>query len=298
MGAVNPRQVGEVERPGSHARVPAVASTTPDALWSSRAVRLLQPAAVICQGVRRRVGGQRFLDGLDLQLAVGSRLLLVAEPDAAGSLLLRILAGLRRADGGSFRIAGAAGPDGSAAGWGRRLAYVGPEPAPYPWMSAAEMLATSARLLGLAPDVARRRIDELVGRWGLGEGLHRPIRRNGLAYAQRSAVAAALVTDPEVVLLDEPLRAIDPDERIRLLRLPGRRTTLVLASRYPASEAGAVNQLALLRDGRVAVHAPISVLQERGLPLSHSGIDRLAAMVAASPTIRRSAPAGERRASA
>jgi len=275
-----------------------VASSTPDALWSSRAVRLLQPAAVVCKGVRRRVGRQRLLDGVDLQLPVGSRLLLVAEPDAAGSLLLRVLAGLSRVDSGSFRIAGAAGPDGSATGWGRRLAYVGPELGPYPWMSAAEMLATSARLLGLAPEVARERIGELVGRWGLADGLNRPIRRNGLAYAQRIAVAAALVTDPEVVLLDEPLRAIDPDERIRLLRLPGRRTTLVLASRYPASEGGAVNQLALLRDGRVAVHAPISALQERGLPLSHSGIDRLAAMVVADPTIRWSAPAGERRASA
>jgi ABC-2 type transport system ATP-binding protein len=278
--------------------VPAVASSTPDALWSSRAVRLLQPAAVACQGVRRRVRRRPVLDGVDLQVAVGSRLLLVSEPDAAGSLLLRVLAGLSHADGGSFRIAGASGPSGSASGWGRRLAYVGPEPGPYPWMSARETMATSARLLGLDSDVARARIDELVARWGLAQGFDRPMRRNGLAYAQRAAVAAALVTDPEVVLLDEPLRAIDPDERVRLLRLPGRRCTVLLASRYPASEAGAVNQVALIRGGRTAIHAPISALEERGLQLSRSGIDRLAEIGAADPVVRWSAPSGEKRASA
>ncbi len=284
----------------ARARVPAVASSTPDALWSSRAVRLLRPAAVACQGVRRRVGRSRLLDGVDLQVAVGARLLLVSEPETAGSLLLRVLAGLSRADGGSFRIAGGTGPDGSATGWGRRMAYVGPETGLYSWMSAAETLAISARLLGLDAEVGRRRIDEATARWGLSQGLDRPMRRNGLAYLQRAAIAAALVADPEVVLLDEPLRAVDPDERVHLLRLPGQRCTLILSSRYPASESGAVNQIALLRDGRVAMHAPLSALTEHGLPLSHKGIGRLAeiALDRRSRATDRSADAGASRASA
>jgi ABC-2 type transport system ATP-binding protein len=283
----------------ARARVPAVASSTPDALWSSRAVRLLRPAAVSCEGVRRRVGRERVLDGVDLQVPVGARLLLVAEPDAAGSLLLRVLAGLSRADAGAFSMAGALHPGGSANGWGRRVAYLGPESGLYPWMSAAETLELSARLIGLEGEVAARRIADVVARWALGEGLNRPVRKNGLAYLQRTALAAALVGDPEVVLLDEPLRAVDPDERVRLLRLPGTRTTMLLASRYPASEEGAVNQVALLRAGRVALHAPISALEERALPLSHAGISRLAEMVAASrERAQRSGGAGESRASA
>lgn len=251
-----------------------------------------------CEGVRRRVGRERLLDGVHLQVAVGARLLLVAEPDAAGSLLLRVLAGLAHADGGSFRIAGASGPGGSASGWGRRLAYVSPEPGPFPWMSAAETLALASRLLGLDRETAQRRIDEVIERWGLAPGVERPIRRNGLAYQQRLAMAAALVGDPEVVLLDEPLRAIDPDERIRLLRIHGQRTTVILASRYPASEAGAVNQVALLRKGRMALHAPTSALEQHGLPLSHSGIARLAEVAAGRAGSAPRTARGERRASA
>ena len=107
------------------------------------------------------------------------------------------------------------------------------------------------------------------------------MRRIGLAHLQRTAMAAAMLGDPEVVLLDEPLRAVDPDERIHLLRLPGNRRTVLLASRYPASEAGCVRQVALVRAGRIAVHAPVEALDERGLPLSHRGLAALADAVAA-----------------
>ena len=115
-------------------------------------------------------------------------------------------------------------------------------------------------------------------------------------------MAAALLGDPEVVLLDEPLRALDPDDRVRLLRLPGERRTVVLASRYPASEAGAVNQVALLQNGRVELHAPMSALEEHGLPLSLRSIETLAGMMAvrreAARHVRTKPSTAERSASA
>lgn len=255
-------------------------SSTPDALWSSQSIRLLQPAAVVCDRLRRRVGRENLLDRIDLQVPVGARLLVVAKPDAAGSLLLRVLAGLARADGGRFHLAGALAPDASPAGWARRIAYVGPDPGLFPWMSADETLTLAARLIGLERVEAEQRIEQVIERWGLTAGHDRPMSRMGLAFMQRTSMAAALLGDPEVVLLDEPLRALDPDERVRLLRLPGERRTLVLASRYPASEAGAVNQVAFLENGRVDLHAPMSALEELGLPLSHRSLETLAGMVA------------------
>lgn len=274
-----------------------MAGSTPDAYWSSRAVRLLQPAAVACEGLRKRVRGQPLLDGVDLQVGVGARVLLVAEPDAAASLLLRILAGLTRPGGGTFRLAGAAGPGSGAERWGRRVAYVGRASGLHPWMSAAEALGLSARLLGLAPDVARDRIEEVVSRWRLADGFRRSMVRNGPAYLERAAMAAALIGAPEVVLLDEPMRAVDPDERVHLLRLPARRSTVLLASRYPAAEAGAVNEVVLLRDGRAALHAPTSALTDLGLGLTTAGIATLAE-IAMGRRATSSSVAGQRRASA
>jgi ABC-2 type transport system ATP-binding protein len=279
-----------------------VTSSTPDALWSSQAIRFLHPAAVVCERLRRRVGREKLLDRVDLQVPVGARLLLVAAPDASGSLLLRVLAGLARADGGRFQLAGALSRDSSAAGWARRIGYVGPEPGLFPWMSADETLTLAARLIGLERSDAQRHIDQAVERWGISVGRDRPMSRMGLAFMQRTSMAAGLLGDPEVVLLDEPLRALDPDERVRLLRLPGERRTVVLASRYPASEAGVVNQVAFLQKGRVELHAPISAFGELGLPLSMRSIETLAGMLAvrreaARRSTARANPA-ERRASA
>jgi ABC-type multidrug transport system ATPase subunit len=254
-----------------------VTRTTPEALWASRSVRLLQPAAVVVRRLQRRVRGERVLDGLDLVVPVGARLLIVSEPDAAASLLLRILAGLARADDGQLLLAGTRRADESPQGWARRIGYVGPRASVHDWLSPGEALDLAARLAGIGLPERAQRVEEAAERYGLRAVLSRPIRRAGTGIAQRTALAAAMLTDPEVVLLDEPLRALEAEERRLLLQLPGARRTVLLASRYPASEEGLVDRVALLRAGRLALHAPLRRLEERGLPLSLHGIQALAA---------------------
>lgn len=256
-------------------------SSTPDALWASRSVRLLRPAAVVASRLRSSVRGRWLLDGVDLRVPVGARLLLVSEPESSGSLLLGILAGLVRPRSGTFDLAGLSRDDDSSTGWRRRVAYVAPESGFYEWLSPWEVLDLACRLAGYEPPERIRRIDAAVERYRLGPGLRRPVSRGGPALAQKVGLAAALLTEPEVLLLDDPLRSLDPAERARLLNIPGRRRTVLLASRYPASEDGLVNQLALLRNGRVAIHARREELDEHDLPLSMRGITALADMPAA-----------------
>jgi ABC-2 type transport system ATP-binding protein len=279
MGAAQAASRGMLDWPPTGPARPRrcdLTSSTPDALWASRSVQLLRPAAVVCDGVRRSVHGERLLDGLDLAVGVGARLLLVSTPEASASLLLRVLAGLARATSGILRIAGVTRADDSAAGWARRIGYVGPEAGIHPWMSPGEALDLAGRLAGLDPHERRRRIDEAAELYRLGAQLGTPVRRGGPALAQRTALAAAMLAEPEVLLLDEPLRSLEPDERRLLLTIPGRRRTVLLASRYPASEAGLVNQVALLREGRIVLHVGIAELDEHDLQLSMRGIEALA----------------------
>ncbi|HYM52492.1 MAG TPA: ATP-binding cassette domain-containing protein [Candidatus Dormibacteraeota bacterium] len=236
----------------------------------------MRPAAVVVRRLRRSWHGQRLLDGVDLEVPVGARLLLVSRPEASGSLLLRVLAGLVRPASGSVRLAGLAHGNESAAGWARRVAFLAAEPGIYPWLTPAEALDLAARLAGYDRRERRPRIEAAIEVFRLQADVDRPISRGGAAVAQKTALAAALLTDPEVVLLDEPLRSVLPDERARLLRLPGQRRTVLLASRLPASEAGIVTQVALLRDGRLAVHASAADLEQNGLALSFQGIEALA----------------------
>jgi ABC-2 type transport system ATP-binding protein len=253
-----------------------LASSTPDALWSAPSLRVLRPTAVSCVNVSRG----RLLDRCSISVAVGMRLLVVAKPDESASTLLRVLAGLSRPDRGRLEIAGLRDP--SAAGWGRRIAYLGPEPGIPAWMTPREALELAAGLLDLPPAEATVRIGRALA-WAHigGDAADRSVRRGGPPLLQRTGLAAALLADPEVLLLDEPLRALEAEERSRLLRLPGERRTILLASRYPASEAGLTTHIALLRRGRVAMLAAIAELERAGLPLSLKGIGALAAHRAA-----------------
>jgi ABC-2 type transport system ATP-binding protein len=256
-------------------------SSTPDALWASQSVRLMHPAAIVVRRLRRRVRGRGVLDGVNLEIPVGARLLLVSRPEGSGSLLLRVLAGLVRPTSGTVLLAGLSRADDSAAGWARRVAYLPPQPDIYPWLAPAEALDLAARLAGYDRGERVGRIEAVVEEFGLQTDLERPISRGGAAVAQKTALAAAMLTDPEVLLLDEPLRSVPPAERTALLRLPGARRTVLLTSRHPASEAGVVTDVALLRDGRVALQTSTADLQQHELPLSLPGIEALADLHAA-----------------
>jgi ABC-type multidrug transport system ATPase subunit len=237
---------------------------------------VLRPAAVLASGITRSVRGARLLDDLELSVGVGGRLLLVSRPEGSASLLLRILAGLAHADRGNVRLAGVSRADDSAAGWARRIGYVGASAGIYAWMTPAEVLELAGRLAGYDRAERHRRSDAAVERYRLGASRDAPIRRGGAALAQRTALAAAMFTDPEVLLLDDPLRSVEAEERSRLLAIPGKRRTVVLASAFPATEVGLVNQIALLREGKVVLHAPVRELDARGLTLSLRGIEVLA----------------------
>jgi ABC-2 type transport system ATP-binding protein len=263
-----------------------VTSSTPDALWAAPAVRALRPSAITCSDLTR----DRLLDRCNLEVPVGMRLLLVGQPDASASMLVRLLAGLSRPRRGRIEIAGLS--DATADGWGRRVAYLGPAPGIHAWMTPREALELAARLLALPAGEAARRVERALAWVHIADPeSDRPVRRGGPPLLQRTGLAAALIADPEVLLLDEPLRALEADERSQLLRLPGRRRTIVLASRYPASEDGLATHVALLRRGRVALLAPVNDLEEAGLPLSLRGIAALADIRAALEAESRPRPA-------
>ena len=253
--------------------------STPDALWSSPAARRLRPVTIEISGVGRRIGGEAFLDGIDLAIPAGARVLLAGVNPEAPSLLLRIMAGLARADRGTVVVAGLHREVAIPDGWARRVGYVGSDPGIPLWMTPAEGLGLAARLAGIDGPQRARLVEDSLLQFQLGAIRDRPLRQAGRIIAERTALAAALLPDPEVLLLDQPLRAHAPAERLRMLRIPGERRTVLIASRYPAREGNVVDRVVLIRDGRVALHAPIEELDAQRLPLSLRGMTALADLV-------------------
>jgi ABC-2 type transport system ATP-binding protein len=204
---------------------------------------------------RRRPDGS-VIGPVSLEVEVGERLLLVGDPPQP-SLVVRAAAGLVRPSAGSVVL-----PE-TREGRSPRVAFVG-EPIGVPaWMTAREVLAFAARLLPLDGSTRRARVEALLAEHELSEHADRPVRRGGAALVERVALAAALLADPAVLLLDEPLRQVDHERRRHLLRLAGDGRTLIIAASSPAAAAGLVSHVALLRSGRVVGHAAVRELAAR-----------------------------------
>lgn len=245
---------------------------------------MLRPFAISVRDLSR----PPELEHVSFAIPVGARVLVASDPPAAASTLLRVLAGLARARRGRIEIAGLTSPGRD--GWGSRVGYLAPEPGMYPWMSPREALELAARVLGLAGDQVVRRVEAAMTWCAIDrEAARAPLARGGPPLLQRTGLAGLLVGNPEVVLLDEPLRAFDPTERQRLLRLPGGRRTVLMASRYPSADVGLVSHLALIREGRVRFIARVADLEAAGLPASLRGLEMLAERTTRRASVHRSA---------
>ncbi len=204
------------------------------------------------------------LGTLDLDVSFDVRpgeVLALLGPNGAGkSTVLRTLAGLLAADRGGVKVDGVALDDVGAG------VFVPPERRPigfvfqdyllFPQLSALENVAFGLRARGMAKSDARDRAAEWLHRMGLADqALHRPRSLSG-GQAQRVALARALATEPRVLLLDEPLAALDAaarrevrrDLRHHLASFPGMR---VLVTHDPVDVYALADRVAVLDAGRI-----------------------------------------------
>lgn len=216
--------------------------------------------ALELRGLERRYGERPALQDVTLDLELG-RTLVVFGPNGAGkTTLLRVLAGLLRPHAGEVRVLGAQLPH---EGWRARgrVGLLTHEPLLYRELSARENLRFHARLHGLAPD----RVDEALEAVALRLRADDPIAELSRGMVQRAAVARAVLHDPALLLLDEPLANLDPAAAAVLEPLIGRSSgrTRVVTSHDPAGGLAEGDVALGLRAGRVALLAPVAEVDER-----------------------------------
>ena len=173
-------------------------------------------AAIVAQGLVRRFGGVRALEGVDLEAPAGT-LLVVLGPNGAGkSTLLGILAGLTRPDAGQVRVAGQDLARAPAAAR-QQVGLVSHQPLVYPELTAEENLRFHARLYGLpsGPEAVLPALEAV----DLVRQRHRRARDFSRGMRQRLAIARATLHAPAVLLLDEPFTGLDPTAADRLAAL-------------------------------------------------------------------------------
>jgi len=205
------------------------------------------------RGLAKRFGAAVALDGVDLEIERGAFTCLIGPSGCGKTTCLRVLAGLESATAGVVLSEGRDITGLSAAQ--RRVGMVFQSYALFPNMTVSQNIA-----FGLSrktpPAERQRRVEELLQTVGLpGFGDRRPVQLSG-GQQQRVAIARALAPEPRVLLLDEPLSALDPQVRERLrgeLKDLQRRlgVTTVMVTHDQAEALAIADRIAVMRAGKV-----------------------------------------------
>ncbi|BAM04233.1 ATP-binding cassette domain-containing protein [Phycisphaera mikurensis] len=219
--------------------------------------------------VRLDLGEKPVLRGLSLDFPAGQTTALIGPSGCGKSTVLRLLVGLLRPDAGVVRFDGEPLTPGRMAAARHRTGYVIQEGGLFPHLSAGANATLLARELKRPAAEIAARLDELARLVRLGTDLlDRPPGRLSGGERQRVALMRALFLDPDVLLLDEPLGALDPMVRAGLqddLReiLDGSGKTVVLVTHDLAEAAHFSERLVLMRAGEAVQAGRLEDLRER-----------------------------------
>lgn len=185
-------------------------------------------------------------------------------PNGAGkTTTLKVLMGLVRPTSGQAEVLGRRVGDLAAK---RALGYLPETPYFYDYLSAREFLIFTGQLFGLGRKESRRRADGLLDRVGLQYAAGRALRRYSKGMLQRVGLAQALINEPELVVLDEPLTGLDPLGRKHLrdliAELAQQGKTVVLSSHILSDVELLANRVAIIVGGRTVESGPLHELVE------------------------------------
>ena len=226
----------------------------------------MSDAALTCTDLTVCPGGNAVLRGLSFDVPAGSRTVLVGPSGAGKTTLLRAIAGLEPLEGGAIRLGER--DLSRVKPHQRRIAVVFQEPRLLPHLDVQDNIALPLRAAGTGKGERRARARERLEEVGLGGFHERDVAGLSGGEQQRVALARALCAAPDLLLLDEPLAALDPNRREELRRLIVRLqeerslTTLVVThDRAEAAELG--HRVALMLEGRIVQHDEPRALFER-----------------------------------
>ena len=214
--------------------------------------------------------GTRALDGISFAVADGEFASLVGPSGCGKSTLLRLVAGLAAPSDGRIRWPGGAPRPGG-------IGMVFQDATLMPWADAFDNVWLPLRLAGVGRREAAARIEAALARVGLAEAAHRYPRELSGGMRMRVSIARALVTEPRLLLLDEPFAALDEITRFRLnddlLALWRDQRFTVLFVTHSVFESVFLSERVLVmaaHPGRIAAEVPVALGDERAPELRTS----------------------------
>jgi ABC-2 type transport system ATP-binding protein len=213
------------------------------------------------RGLGRRFGSRLAVDGITLEVADGMLLALLGPNGAGKTTTVKILLGLTHATSGEARLGGIPASDPKSR---RQVGYL-PEGHRFPgYLTARQTLSIFGRMSGVDSGALAARIPQLLDRVRLTQWSDVRVKKFSKGMTQRLGLAAALVHQPEILLLDEPTDGVDPvgrrEIRDLLLEEAQRGTTILLNSHLLSEIERTCGRVAVLSQGRVVAQGSIESL--------------------------------------
>ena len=223
-------------------------------------------AAITVEGAHKKYGGTQALSGLDLLVARGTVHGVLGPNGAGKTTLVRILSTLLRPDGGRVEVAGHDVLT-EARQVRFRIGLLGQHAALDEELSGRQNLEMFGRLYHLGARHARVRAGELLVRFGLADTGRKAVRHYSGGMRRRLDLAASLITDPEVLFLDEPTTGLDPRGRTEVWTavrsLVGGGTTVLLTTQYLEEADQLADRVCVIDRGRVVADGTPDELKAR-----------------------------------
>ena len=212
----------------------------------------------------------RALDTVSFEIPAGGVFGLLGHNGAGKSTTLKLLMDLLRPTAGRVEILGRPAGDLDAR---RRLGFLPENPTFYDYLSAEELLSYFAGLFGYTGRDRRARASRALDQAGVGpDDRRRPIRQYSKGMVQRVGLAQALVNDPELVILDEPMSGLDPvgrrEVREIILRLRDEGRTVLFSSHILSDAESLCSRVGILARGRLVAAGTLTELTAGG-PRGH-----------------------------
>jgi ABC-2 type transport system ATP-binding protein len=240
----------------------------------------LLPAAIVVEGLTKRYREVTAVDDLSFTVRRGAVTGFLGPNGAGKTTALKAIVGIARPAAGRVLIDGV--PIDSTAPGARKLGVYIESCGAHPGRSARDHLRSLAALAGLP----RGRVDELLAIVGLEQAAGRRVGTYSMGMQQRLGLASALLGDPDILVLDEPLNGLDP-QGIRWVRTLLRQRaasgrTVLLSSHVLSEAAQTVDDVVVIHRGRLVRQGPIDELERLGsggVIVSTPSGERLAAVI-------------------
>jgi ABC-2 type transport system ATP-binding protein len=194
----------------------------------------------------------RALDNLCLQVHKGEIFGFLGPNGAGKSTTLKILMNLLRPTSGTARILG---EPADAVSMHRLIGYLPENPYFYDYLTPVELLTYMGRLFGLRPPALSQKVNALLEMVGLAQARKQQLRKFSKGMVQRIGIAQAIVNDPEIVFLDEPMSGLDPLGRMEVRRivtsLKNQGVTVFFSSHILPDVEAICDRVAILNKGKL-----------------------------------------------